>query len=112
MLTSILHRATGVALYGGAFLFAAWLVAIGLGPYFFQPLWVLFNTIIGQIVLLSIAFSATFHLLSGLRHLVWDVGVGFNPRLSSAVSILIILAAIGITFGLWWWSALQTGPLL
>jgi succinate dehydrogenase / fumarate reductase, cytochrome b subunit len=105
MLTSILHRATGIALYGGALLFALWLVSVSLGPQVYSITLHLLGTMIGQTVLWGIAFSACFHILSGLRHLVWDVGAGFKKQTASAFSVIIILASLVMTAGLYFWAA-------
>jgi succinate dehydrogenase / fumarate reductase, cytochrome b subunit len=111
MLTSILHRATGVALYIGALLFALWLASIALGPPAYALSSALIGSVIGQIVLWGIVFSASFHVLSGLRHLVWDMGAGFNPKLSSLFSNLIIVGAVLLTAGIWFWSVTMTAPM-
>jgi len=110
MLTSILHRATGVALYGGALLFSLWLVSIALGPQAYALSSALIGTVIGQIILWAVVFSVSFHILSGLRHLVWDMGAGFNPKLSSLFSNLIIIGAVLLTAGIWFWSISASAP--
>jgi succinate dehydrogenase / fumarate reductase, cytochrome b subunit len=110
MLTSILHRATGVALYGGALLFALWLASIALGPQAYALSSALIGTVVGQVILWGIVFSVSFHILSGLRHLVWDMGAGFNPKLSSLFSNLIIIGAVLLTAGIWYWQASTPPP--
>jgi len=110
MLTSILHRATGVALYAGALLFALWLVSIALGPQVYALGAALIGTPVGQVVLWGLVFAVSFHLLSGLRHLFWDFGAGFNPKLASFLSTLIILGAVALTAGVFVWSFTIPAP--
>ncbi|HRO04515.1 MAG TPA: succinate dehydrogenase, cytochrome b556 subunit, partial [Terricaulis sp.] len=65
MLTSILHRFTGVALYGAALGLALWLMAAAAGPEIFGPLAELLHTPLGQIALYLIVAAAAFHLANG-----------------------------------------------
>ncbi len=110
MLTSILHRATGVALYVGALLFALWLVSIALGPQVYALAAALIGSPVGQIVIWGLVFAASFHVLSGLRHLFWDAGAGFNPKFASFLSTLIILGAVALTAGVFVWSYTIPAP--
>ena len=113
MWTSILHRATGVALYAGALFFALWLVSVSLGPQFYAISSMLIGSVIGQIILWGIIFSACFHFLSGVRHLIWDMGAGFKKQTASFFSIIIILGAIALTAALYVWvAATPPAPLM
>jgi len=94
MLGSILHRATGSALYAGAFLVTAWLFAAASGPELYGQFEMLAGTIVGQVVLFGFTIAALYHALNGFRHLVWDAGHGFTPALASFVSWLVIFVAV------------------
>src|SRR5271170_6582971 len=80
MATSIVHRATGMALSAGTLVVAWWLIAIVMGPAQYD----LFSTVVrsplGQLVLLGFVWSLAYHLLNGIRHLVWDIGYGFDKH--------------------------------
>jgi succinate dehydrogenase / fumarate reductase, cytochrome b subunit len=96
MATSILHRITGVGNYIGAFIVVAWLFAIAAGADYYQPLAGVIGTIWGQLILFGFTVSICFHLLTGLRHLFWDAGAGFNPKLASFVGgVILVLAVVG-----------------
>ncbi|MET0546672.1 MAG: succinate dehydrogenase, cytochrome b556 subunit [Caulobacterales bacterium] len=110
MWTSILHRATGIGLYGGAIFFTLWLVSVSLGPQIYGVSSSLIGSPVGQIVLWAILFCACFHILSGLRHLVWDVGFGFKKQTASFWSVVIVLGAIAMTAGLYVWVASAPPP--
>lgn len=100
MLGSILHRATGVALYVGAIAAAAWLYCLMLGPGYYDGFEKAAGSIPGLIVLFGFTLSAIYHALNGVRHLVWDTGNGFTPKVASAsgwaVLILAIIGAVGV----------------
>ena len=109
MLASITHRATGVALYFGTVLIAAWLFSLSLPlagtepPAFFMFLQGLMTSVFGQIVLTLWAAAVLFHFANGIRHLLWDgPRIGFDPKTASAWSafnyVFAALGAIGIWF--------------
>jgi succinate dehydrogenase / fumarate reductase cytochrome b subunit len=80
MFTSILHRATGIALYVGALILAGWVVALAAGADAFNLYRALLASPIGLLVLFGLTVSFLYHLANGVRHLVWDAGKGFEPK--------------------------------
>lgn len=106
---SISHRFTGAANYFGAFLIAAWVVALGLprqengdAPAFYQLIDTVITSIPGQIILVIWAATILYHLANGIRHLLWDgPRIGFAPRTASAVSVFNFVFAIAGAVGIW-----------
>jgi succinate dehydrogenase / fumarate reductase cytochrome b subunit len=82
MASSILHRATGVALYGGALILAGWAVALASGEAAYESYKALLGSLPGKVVLFGLAVSVFYHLANGVRHLVWDAGYGFTPKVA------------------------------
>jgi succinate dehydrogenase / fumarate reductase cytochrome b subunit len=80
MLTSILHRGTGMALYVGALVLAGWAVALAAGPDAFNAYRALLACPLGLLVLFGLTVAFLYHLANGVRHLVWDAGKGFEPK--------------------------------
>ncbi|HEY4032319.1 MAG TPA: succinate dehydrogenase, cytochrome b556 subunit [Caulobacteraceae bacterium] len=80
MATSILHRATGVALYVGVLILAGWVVALASGPDAFSTYRAALGSPLGLLVLFGLTVSFLYHLANGVRHLVWDAGKGFEPK--------------------------------
>jgi succinate dehydrogenase / fumarate reductase, cytochrome b subunit len=88
MLASITHRITGVGLYFGTLLIAAWLLALASGPEAYSVAEAILYSIPGQIILFLWAVAVLYHFANGIRHLVWDgPGIGFSPKVASQVSI-------------------------
>lgn len=94
MAASIGHRATGMINAGWVSLLAIWIIAAawrGGGDFT-----ALFSGGLGwlsHIVVLGALISVSFHFMNGIRHLVYDAGFGFNPRLASALSVAFFIAA-------------------
>src|ERR671924_988849 len=83
MMMSIVHRITGGALYFGTLLVAWWLIAAAISePYFDFVNWI-YGSWIGRLVLFGYTWALMHHLLGGLRHLVWDTGVGLEKDTST-----------------------------
>ena len=82
MMMSILHRATGVALAVGALALVCWLLAVASGPEAYARFTALAGSPLGQIALLGFCACLIYHLLNGIRHLLWDIGYGYEiPKL-------------------------------
>ena len=79
MMLSISHRATGVGLSVGALLLAWWLIAAAVSDSAFATVQGFLGSWFGVLLLLGWSASLLFHLCTGLRHLVWDAGFGFDP---------------------------------
>ncbi|MDP3899171.1 MAG: succinate dehydrogenase, cytochrome b556 subunit, partial [Mesorhizobium sp.] len=74
MVMSIAHRITGGALYVGTLLVAAWLIAAATSEAWFDFVAGLYGSWFGQLVLIGYTWALMFHMLGGIRHLVWDTG--------------------------------------
>ena len=91
---SILHRLTGVGLVAGALLFSYWISAATYGPVHFDQAQAILGSWFGRLVLLGMTFALFYHLANGIRHLAWDIGLGYEmPKLK--VSGLLVLLFSG-----------------
>ncbi len=101
MAASILHRASGVALYVGALVLMAWALSLAAGPGAYGAFAWLAGSIIGKLVLIGLTLCIFYHLANGLRHLTWDAGFGFRPRTADATAWLAFGFAVIATILLW-----------
>jgi len=102
MLSSILHRATGIVLYIGLIKLAVVLAFLAAGPKWFAKVEPLVYSRIGAFAFFFVVGVLVYHFLNGIRHLVWDIGAGFNPKLANMVSLVTILvSAILATYLTW-----------
>ena len=80
MVLSILHRATGVALYAGTALLAGWLLAAASGEEAYAVVQSISTAWYGRLVLFGYSWALFHHMFGGLRHFIWDTGRGFDLR--------------------------------
>lgn len=106
MLVSILHRITGsgLAVVGLAVL-TWWLWALADGPGAYQLFSTHASRWYGLVVLVGLTWAFWQHLLSGIRHLVMDIGAGFELRINRLFAVLTVAGALFLT-ALTWFIAL------
>ncbi|HWG67947.1 MAG TPA: succinate dehydrogenase, cytochrome b556 subunit [Steroidobacteraceae bacterium] len=98
---SILHRLTGIALALGLLALCYWLVSLAGGESSYDGAARAFASPLGRIGLAGWSFAFLFHLLNGVRHLFWDVGLGFGRVQRHASGWFAVLGALVLTLGLW-----------
>lgn len=98
---SIFHRMTGVFLASGAMMMTCWLLTAAAGPeYYAWSQWFL-TSWVGYALLAAWSWCLFYHLCNGVRHLFWDVGLGFSLQSTYASGVLMILAATGLMAASW-----------
>lgn len=98
---SILHRVTGCALTAGLLLFVYWLVSAASGPEAYARAQHVFAHPLTRVLLVGFSLAFFYHLLNGIRHLVWDAGYGFEKPTARASGWIVVLTAIVLTAILW-----------
>ena len=102
MLVSILHRVTGGALtVAGMALLCWWLIAIAAGPEAYATFAKVATSPLGLLVLIGLSWAFFQHSFSGLRHLVMDVGAGFELKTNKMMAIATIVGSLIATAALW-----------
>lgn len=101
MAMSIVHRITGIALYFGMLLVAWWLVAAATSPSWFDTANRVMGSWFGLIVLIGFSWALIHHALGGVRHYIWDTGVGLEKRTSTTLSSLTLVGSLLLTAALW-----------
>lgn len=99
---SISHRITGVFLLFGAILFSWWVISIACGADVFSVTNKMLSTKTGLLLLFCWTASLYYHFLNGVRHLFWDVGLGFNLRNMTATGFTVIIGSLVLTIFSWY----------
>ncbi len=96
-LLSFIHRVTGCGLSAGTALLAAWLVALAAGPEWFGLVTPHLKAWYGQVVIYGFVWSLLYHLCNGIRHLFWDVGMGFELKAAERSGYAVVFVSLGLT---------------
>ena len=96
-LLSITHRISGVINLLALILIFFWLIFLSLGENNYQSFLLIINSFIGKFILIGFTWSMSFHLLSGIRHLVWDFGYGFELKTSNITGLIVIFGSFILT---------------
>jgi succinate dehydrogenase / fumarate reductase, cytochrome b subunit len=94
---SILHRLTGIALGLGTLLLTWWLLALLGTPSDFEAVQEFLSSWLGRLLLLGWTWSMFYHLLSGIRHLVWDTGHGLDLPSAYRGGWMVIVFSVILT---------------
>jgi len=98
---SISHRATGLALCLGTLLLVWWLVALARGPEAFANAQGFVGSWLGRLLLLGWTFSLFYHVASGILHLCWDAGYGFEIKTAEISGWVMVASATALTVIAW-----------
>jgi succinate dehydrogenase / fumarate reductase cytochrome b subunit len=98
---SILHRFTGAALSLGLVGLVCWLMALASGEQSYEPAMQLLSAPLGRVALIGWTFAFLYHLLNGMRHLFWDIGMGFERTQRHASGWLAVGGAVLLTAIVW-----------
>ncbi|MEO6104733.1 MAG: succinate dehydrogenase, cytochrome b556 subunit [Pseudoxanthomonas sp.] len=101
MVTSIIHRITGIILTVGALLIAAALLAMATGPQAWQCVRDLASSWLGLAVLFGWTWAFAYHLLNGIRHLAQDAGFGFSIPSFIRNGWLSVIGSLLLTGAIW-----------
>jgi succinate dehydrogenase / fumarate reductase, cytochrome b subunit len=98
---SILHRLTGIALALGSILLAWWLVAVASGGELFASTRAFVTSPIGIFLLFCWSVAFFYHLSSGIRHLAWDAGYGFEIPNAYRSGFVVLTGTVLLTALAW-----------
>jgi succinate dehydrogenase / fumarate reductase, cytochrome b subunit len=101
MALSFLNRVTGCALTAGVLLFVYWLLAISNGGESYASAQYVFAHPIVKVLLVVFSYAFFYHLLAGVRHLVWDTGHGLERKSAQLSGWVAFLGSIVLTAFFW-----------
>ena len=100
-LLSITHRISGVINLVALILVFLWLFNLSLGENTYSSFLSIINSFTGKFILIGFTWSMAFHILSGIRHLVWDIGYGFEINTANISGIIVIISSLVLTVIFW-----------
>jgi succinate dehydrogenase / fumarate reductase cytochrome b subunit len=104
---SIIHRFTGGFLVIGLLGLVYALMSLALGQHNYTIALNLLTYPVTKLFLIGLAWSVFYHLLCGLRHLVFDVGYGYEKKTARATGWVVVVGATALTVIYCAWFALK-----
>ncbi|SEV94711.1 succinate dehydrogenase, cytochrome b556 subunit [Luteibacter sp. 329MFSha] len=101
MVSSILHRATGIINAVGSLVVVWGLASIAAGPEAFATFTGIAGSAFGTILLIAWTLNFFYHLCNGIRHLAQDAGAGYAVQSFIRSSWMSIVGAVVLTALVW-----------
>ena len=96
-LLSITHRIVGVVNVAAITLICLWTISLLFGEDNYEFLKNLFQSFFGKFIIVSLSWSFSFHALNEIRHLFWDLGYGFDLKISKITGVITIVGSLALT---------------
>jgi len=97
MILSIAHRIIGIVNSLAIILICLWTISLIFGEENYEIIKILFQSLFGKLLIVSLSWSFSFHILSEVRHLIWDLGYGFGLNISKITGIITIIGSLALT---------------
>ena len=96
-LVSISHRITGIINFASLPMICFWGSYLVLGKDNYELFFIYLNSFFGKFLILAIVWSFSFQILSEIRHLLWDYGIGFELKIANITGLLVIVGSFILT---------------
>ena len=96
-LVSISHRITGIINIIAITLICIWVSLLVLGDANYNLINLFLKSIIGKFIALGLVWSFSFQMLSEIRHLLMDMGFGFELQTTRITGLVVIFGSFVLT---------------
>ena len=96
-LVSISHRVTGIINIIAITLICLWVSFLFFGEVNYALINFVLNSFLGKFIALGLAWSFSFQILSEIRHLIMDMGYGFELQTTRITGLVVIFGSILLT---------------
>ena len=99
-LVSICHRITGIINITIITFVCLWVTFLLLGNSNYELVQKFFLTYFGKFIIIGTIWSFSFQILSEIRHLFWDMGLGFELKIANITGLLVIFGSFIATIAI------------
>ncbi len=96
-LVSISHRITGIINIAAITVICFWIASLLLGEASYEFTKIFLQSIFGKFIILGLIWSFSFQILSEIRHLIMDLGYGFELKMTNITGLLVIFGSFILT---------------
>ena len=94
---SITHRIVGIVNAIAITLICLWTSSLLFGEQNYEIIKNFFQSFFGKFMIISLSWSFSFHILNEIRHLAWDLGYGFDLKISKITGVLTVVGSLVLT---------------
>ena len=96
-LLSIAHRIVGVINILAITLICFWTLSLLLGENSYLTTKIFLGSFLGKFIVICLCWTFSFHILNEIRHLIWDLGYGFDLKVSKITGVLALVGSFVFT---------------
>ena len=96
-LVSISHRITGIVNISAITIICFWIISLLLGESGYELTKLFLQSIFGKFIIICLTWSFSFQVLSEIRHLIMDLGYGFELKITKITGLIVIFGSIFLT---------------
>jgi succinate dehydrogenase / fumarate reductase cytochrome b subunit len=96
-LVSISHRITGIINIVAITLICIWASFLTLGETSYDFIRFFFTSVFGKFITLGLVWSFSFQILSEIRHLIMDMGYGYELQMTRISGLVVIFGSFILT---------------
>ena len=96
-LLSITHRIVGIINIIAITLICLWTISLLFGEENYELIKNFFQSFFGKFIIISLSWSFSFHVLNEIRHLIRDLGNGFDLKISKITGVITVVASLAMT---------------
>ena len=96
-LLSITHRIVGVINIIAITLICIWTLSLLLGENSYEITEIFLKSFFGKFLIVSLCWTFSFHILNEIRHLIWDMGYGFDLKVAKITGVLVFFGSFVLT---------------
>tara|TARA_B100001996_G_scaffold178192_1_gene136030 strand:- start:161 stop:547 length:387 start_codon:yes stop_codon:yes gene_type:complete len=96
-LLSITHRIVGVINILTITLICIWVLSLFLGEDSYEVTKLFLKSFFGKFIIVSFCWTFSFHILNEVRHLIWDIGYGFDLKITKITGIVALVGSFVLT---------------
>ena len=96
-LLSITHRIVGVINIIAITLICFWTLSLLIGENSYEITQIILKSLFGKFIIVFLCWSFSFHILNEIRHLIWDMGYGFDLKITKITGVLAFVGSFVFT---------------
>ena len=96
-LLSITHRIVGVINILAITLICIWTLSLLAGEDSYEITKIFLRSFFGKFIIVFLCWTFSFHILNEIRHLIWDMGYGFDLKVSKITGVMVFFGSFALT---------------